>query len=95
VWLAALLSRSDNVKNTEILVLRHQIAVLHRQGADRHGLRVYGTDDAMADHDGRFTPQEAPSLSRFKAMDMDERWVNRSPETMLEGFHWFQGSCSA
>jgi transposase InsO family protein len=29
-WLA-LLSRSDNVKNTEILVLRHQIAVLQRQ----------------------------------------------------------------
>ena len=25
------------------------------------------------------------------AMDMDERWVNRSPETMLETFHWFQG----
>jgi hypothetical protein len=29
-WLA-LLPRSDNAKNTEILVLRHQIAVLHRQ----------------------------------------------------------------
>jgi hypothetical protein len=24
-------------------------------------------------------------------MDMDQRWVNRSPETMLEGFHWFNG----
>lgn len=24
-------------------------------------------------------------------MDMDERWVNRSPKTMLETFHWFQG----
>jgi putative transposase len=29
-WLA-LLPRSDNAKNTEILVLRHQIAVLRRQ----------------------------------------------------------------
>ncbi len=29
-WLA-LVPRSDNVKNTEILVLRHQIAVLQRQ----------------------------------------------------------------
>ena len=29
-WLA-LLPRSDNDKNTEILVLRHQIAVLQRQ----------------------------------------------------------------
>ena len=28
-WLA-LLPRSDNVKNTEILVLRHQIAILQR-----------------------------------------------------------------
>ena len=24
-------------------------------------------------------------------MDMDERWVNRSPKTMLETFHWFEG----
>jgi hypothetical protein len=37
------------------------------------------------------TPQQAPLLSRFKAMDMDERWVKRSPQTMLESFHWFQG----
>jgi hypothetical protein len=27
------------------------------------------------------------------AMDMDERWVNRNPKTMLETFHWFQGEC--
>jgi hypothetical protein len=25
------------------------------------------------------------------AMDMDERWVNRSPREMLETFHWFHG----
>jgi len=24
-------------------------------------------------------------------MDMDERWVNRSPQTMLDTFHWFRG----
>jgi len=24
-------------------------------------------------------------------MDMDERWVSRSPEIMLETFHWFRG----
>ncbi|MDQ0847248.1 hypothetical protein [Streptomyces sp. V1I6] len=24
-------------------------------------------------------------------MDMDERWVNRPPEVMLETFHWFRG----
>jgi 2-phosphoglycerate kinase len=66
-------------------------STIARRLADRHGLGVYATDDAMADHDRRFTPQEAPFLSRFKAMDMDERWVNRPPETMLETFHWFQG----
>ena len=26
-------------------------------------------------------------------MDMDERWVNRSPKTLLDTFHWFQGEC--
>jgi len=62
-----------------------------RRLADRHGLRVYTTDDAMVDHDGRRTPQEAPLLDKFKAMDMDERWVQRSAHTMLESFHWFQG----
>ena len=25
------------------------------------------------------------------AMDMDERWLNRSPKTMLDTFHWFRG----
>lgn len=25
------------------------------------------------------------------AMDMDERWLKRSPKTMLETFHWFRG----
>jgi hypothetical protein len=66
-------------------------STIARRVADRHGLLVYATDDVMPDHDSRFRPQDAPLLSRFKAMDMDERWVNRSPETMLESFHWFQG----
>jgi hypothetical protein len=30
-------------------------------------------------------------LHNFIAMDMDQRWVNRSPQTMLETFHWFRG----
>ncbi|MFA1544426.1 hypothetical protein [Actinomadura monticuli] len=62
-----------------------------RRIADRHGLRVYSTDDAMPDHARASTPEEAPYLARFKAMGMDERWVARSPETMLETFHWFRG----
>jgi len=37
----------------------------------------------MPDHASRSTPEDAPYLSRFKTVDMDERWVNRSPEIML------------
>jgi hypothetical protein len=66
-------------------------SVIARRLAARHGLRRYATDDAMPDHAGRITPGDCPFLSEFVAMDMDERWVNRSPETMLETFHWFRG----
>ena len=59
--------------------------------AAQHGLCLYATDDVMGDHGGRTTPQESPSIAEFIAMDMDERWLNRSPATMLETFHWFQG----
>ncbi|WP_067182169.1 hypothetical protein [Microtetraspora niveoalba] len=66
-------------------------STIARRIASRHGLRLYATDDVMSDHAGRSTPEECPYLSGFVAMDMDERWVNRSPETMLETFHWFRG----
>lgn len=59
--------------------------------AAEHGLRPYATDDVMADHAGRSSAEDCPLLHRFMAMDMDQRWVNRSPETMLETFHWFRG----
>jgi 2-phosphoglycerate kinase len=62
-----------------------------RRLAARHGLSVYATDDVMPDHARRSTPEDAPALSRFVAMDMDERWVDRSPRAMLETFHWFRG----
>jgi hypothetical protein len=51
----------------------------------------YATDGVMADHVRRTTPEASPYLSTFLTMDMDERWVNRSPEAMLETFHWFRG----
>src|SRR3954471_14724529 len=66
-------------------------STIARRIADRHGLRVYATDDAMADHARRSTNEDSPLLHAFMAMDMDERWVSRPPETMLETFHWFQG----
>lgn len=66
-------------------------STIARRLAARHGLQLYVTDDVMSDHASRSTPEDSPFLSEFKAMDMDERWVNRSPETMLETFHWFRG----
>src|ERR1041385_4669749 len=59
--------------------------------AAEYGLRLYATDDMMADHARRSSPEDCPLLHEFMAMDMDERWVNRSPETMFETFHWFRG----
>ncbi|QOV40751.1 hypothetical protein IM697_21540 [Streptomyces ferrugineus] len=66
-------------------------STIARRLADRHGWRLYATDDVMQDHARRSTPQEAPLLHQFIAMDMDERWVNRSPQVMLDTFHWFRG----
>ncbi|MET9419922.1 shikimate kinase [Streptomyces sp. NPDC006540] len=66
-------------------------STIARRLADRYGWRLYATDDMMRDHAGRTTPEEAPFLHEFIAMDMDERWVNRPPEVMLETFHWFRG----
>jgi hypothetical protein len=68
-------------------------STIARRLAPRHGWRLYATDDVMADHARRTTPADSPFLSDFAAMDMDERWVSRSPETMLETFHWFRGEC--
>jgi 2-phosphoglycerate kinase len=66
-------------------------STIARRIAAQHGLRVYATDDVMADHARRSTHEDSPLLHTFMAMDMDERWVNRSPKTLLETFHWFQG----
>jgi len=66
-------------------------STIARSIAAQHGLNVYSTDDMMADHARRSSPENCPLLHAFIAMDLDERWVNRSPEVMLETFHWFQG----
>jgi hypothetical protein len=62
-----------------------------RRLAASYGLSLYSTDEAMAAHAERCRPDDCPELMKFKAMSMDERWVNRSPEVMLETFHWFRG----
>ena len=66
-------------------------STIARRVAARHGLRLYATDHVMADHGRRCAPGDCPLLAAFAAMDMDQRWLNRSPRTMLETFHWFQG----
>jgi hypothetical protein len=66
-------------------------STIARRVSARHGLRLYATDDMMSDHGSRTTPQDSRFLREFADMDMDERWVSRSPGTMLETFHWFRG----
>jgi hypothetical protein len=61
-----------------------------RQLAADHGLRLYHTEP-ISKYVGRAHPGATPLLQEFMALDMDERWVNRSPEVMLETFHGFQG----
>lgn len=62
-----------------------------RRLADRHGLRVYASDEVMSDHAARCSPHDCPQLSAFLRMTVDERWLHRSPSVMFETFHWFQG----
>jgi hypothetical protein len=66
-------------------------STIARRIADHYGLHLYATDDVMAEHSRRSKPEDHPLLRQFIAMSMDERWVNRSPATMLDTFHWFRG----
>ena len=66
-------------------------STIARRLADKHGLRLYSADEAMGDHARRWLPEDCPNLTAFVKMSMDQRWVDRPPQTMLETFHWFQG----
>jgi hypothetical protein len=66
-------------------------STIARRLAAKYGLGLYSTDEAMGSHSSRCLPEDCPFLTEFKKMTMDERWVNRSPQTMLDTFHWFQG----
>jgi hypothetical protein len=61
--------------------------------ADQYGLRHYSTDETIRDHGRRTPTEDRPLASAFDKMDMDERWLNRSPETMLDTFHLWRGEC--
>jgi 2-phosphoglycerate kinase len=66
-------------------------STIARRLADKYGLRLYSTDEAMGDHARRWLLEDCPNLTEFVNISMDQRWVDRSPQTMLETFHWFQG----
>lgn len=62
-----------------------------RMLADVKGAVVYDTDAAMRDHADRCPRDQCPKLASFIDMTMDERWVDRTPQEILETFHWFAG----
>lgn len=62
-----------------------------RRLAAAHGAMLYDTDEAMAAHAKRCSPLLCPSLAAFVRMSMDERWVDRTPQVMLETLHWYNG----
>jgi hypothetical protein len=66
-------------------------STIARRLAAKHGLALYSTDEAMGSHASRWHPEDCPFLAAFQKMTMDERWVNRSPQIMLDTFHWFRG----
>lgn len=66
-------------------------STLARRLAREHNMQLYDTDGVMLDHASRSTGKDCPLLKSFMQMSMDERWVNRSPEVMLDTFHWFKG----
>jgi 2-phosphoglycerate kinase len=66
-------------------------STIARRIAGRYGFRLYPTDDVMIEHAARTSPADSPFLHDFLAMDMDERWADRSPEVMLDTFHWYRG----
>ncbi|MEL6520205.1 MAG: shikimate kinase [Pseudomonadota bacterium] len=66
-------------------------STIARRLAEAHGMALYDSDAAMADHAARCPPDQCPELQRFRAMTMDQRWVERDPVTMLNSFHWYLG----
>ena len=62
-----------------------------RRIAAIHHATLYSTDNVMADHAGRLTPEQAPLLHSFRDASMDDRWLHRSPVEMLTSFHWYEG----
>ena len=62
-----------------------------RRLAEANDMSFYSTDEVMGVHAMRCLAHECPRLEEFKRMTMDERWVDRTPDVMLETFHWYRG----
>jgi len=58
--------------------------------AARYNLARYEAEQ-FSRHIQRSDPESAPLVHAFATMDMDERWVTRAPDVMLQTFHGFQG----
>ena len=85
---------SPSGRTASARVARHgsppfQSTVARRLSAN-HDLRLYHTEP-LSKYADRTNAADAPLLHAFLAMDMDERWLNRSPQVMLRTFHGFQG----
>jgi hypothetical protein len=65
-------------------------STIARRLAAKRGLRLHPTEP-LSRFAGRLSESDAPLLHAFIAMDMDERWLNRSPEVMRDTFHGFHG----
>lgn len=65
-------------------------STIARQLEADHGLQLYHAEQ-FSTYAVRTTPDSAPLLHAFMAMDMDERWLNRSPQVMFDSFHGFHG----
>jgi 2-phosphoglycerate kinase len=59
--------------------------------AERFDVSLYSTDATIGVHSGQLDATGAPLLERFRAMNMDERWLQRASLTMYETFPWFHG----
>jgi 2-phosphoglycerate kinase len=64
---------------------------LARRLAERFGLQLDSTDEAIGVHAAELGAAAAPLLDDFRRIGMDQRWVLGDPATMYRTFPWFHG----
>ena len=64
--------------------------------AARHGWHVYAGDvEERESHLKRITPERHPYFARFMSKSMDERWVDSTPEQLLQDMPAYHGESLA